>query len=214
MVRRDKPWTRVELVGMDPQCADISVALYRRMGDDAPLGIVHTYSSRPGAAERVQRIAEGMRALGGMTASSEEDGPATVAFACGTWHAAAARRIFLEAVKADGSQSFEPRPLVIVDRKTGQTITAESDGQGGYRLIATGVEEGVPSRAVTAGRGMRKLAELPASDDDIAFEFTCGREHDALIGLLLPRAVNVRDTLREEEQYAARGLLTAPGSGE
>jgi hypothetical protein len=214
MVRRDKPWTRVELVGMDPQCADISVALYRRMGEDAPLGIVHTYSSRPGAAERVERIAEAMRALGGMSPGVEEDGPAAVAFPCRTWHAAAARRIFLEAVKADASQPFEARPLVIVDRKTGQTITAEGDGEGAYRLVATGVEEGVPSRAVTAGRGMRKLAELPASDDDIAFEFTCGSEHDALIGLLLPRAVNVRDTLREEEQIAARGLLTAPGSGE
>jgi hypothetical protein len=46
------------------------------------------------------------------------------------------------------------------------------------------------------------------------FEFACGHDHDALVGMLLPRAVNVRDTLREEEQIAARGLLTAPGSGE
>lgn len=209
MVRREDAWTRVELVGMDPQCEDISVALYRRTAVDVPSGVVHTYSKRAGAAERVVRIAEAMRVLGGL----EGDG-AEVRFRCGTWHPNAAKRIFLEGVKADQSQPVEALPLVIVDRKTGQTITADALGGGGYRLLAEGVEEGVPSRAVTAGRGMRKLAQLPDSDEDIAFAFECGQEHDALVGMLLPRAVNVRDTLREEELIAARGLLTAPGSGE
>jgi hypothetical protein len=212
MVLREVAWTRVELVGMDPQCGDISVALYRRTAVDPPVGVVHTYSDHAGAAERVVRIAEAMRVLGGM--QDGDEGGAVVSFPCGTWHANAAKRIFLEAVKLDESQPLEVRPLVIVDRKTGQRITADGHGDGSYRLLAEDVEEGVPSRAVTAGRGMRKLAQLPDSDDDIAFAFACGHEHDALVGMLLPRAVNVRDTLREEEQFAARGLLTAPGSGE
>jgi hypothetical protein len=213
MVRREKPWTRVELVGMDPQCADISVALYRRTGVDVPLAVVHTYSDKPGAAQRVARIAEAMRVLGGMQAHTED--PATsVAFPCGAWHASAARRVFLEAVKLDQALPLEPRPLVIVDRKTGQTITAEKHGSGSYELVAEGVEEGVPSRAPVATRGMRKLAELPTPESETAFAFDCEHDHDALVGLLLPRAVNVRDTLREEEQIAARGLLAAPGTGE
>jgi hypothetical protein len=212
MIRREVAWTRVELVGMDPQCGDISVALYKRTAVDPPVGVVHTYSEHTGAAERVERIAEAMRVLGGLGDGGE--GAAVVSFPCGTWHANAAKRIFLEAVKADQMQPVEARPLVIVDRKTGQTITADALGGGRYRLLAEGVEEGVPSRAVTAGRGMRKLAQLPDSDDDIAFAFDCGHDHHALVGMLLPRAVNVRDTLREEEQIAARGLLTAPGSGE
>lgn len=212
MVRREAAWTRVELVGMDPQCADISVALYRRTDVDVPSGVVHTYSDKPGAAERVLRIAEAMRTLGGMEGGDE--GGAEVRFACGEWHASAAKRVFLEAVKADQSKPVEALPLVIVDRKTGQTITADALGGGSYRLLAEGVEAGVPSRAVTAGRGMRKLAQLPDADEDIAFAFGCGHAHDALVGMLLPRAVNVRDTLREEELIAARGLLTAPGTGE
>jgi hypothetical protein len=212
MVRREAAWTRVELVGMDPQCDDISVALYRRTATEAPVGIVHTYSEHAGAGERVVRIAEIMRTLGGLDDAGE--GGAVVGFPCGTWHANAAKRIFLEAVKADGATAIEALPLAIVDRKTGQTITADPLGSGAYRLLAAGVEEGVPSRAVTAGRGMRKLAQLPDSDDDVAFAFPCGHDHHALVGMLLPRAVNVRDTLREEEQYAARGLLTAPGTGE
>jgi hypothetical protein len=212
MVRREVAWTRVELVGMDPQCDDISVALYKRTAVEPPVGVVHTYSDHAGAAERVERIAEAMRVLGGLDEGGE--GRCVVGFPCGAWHPNAAKRIFLEAVKADQSQPVEERPLVIVDRKTGQTITAETLGNGSYRLLAEGVEEGVPSRAVTAARGMRKLVQLPDSDEDIAFAFECGHDHHALVGMLLPRAVNVRDTLREEEQIAARGLLTAPGSGE
>ena len=213
MVRRDSPWTRVELVGMDPQCADISVALYLRTSVDVPFAVVHTYSAEPGAARRVAFLAEAMRVLGGMVPGAEDDGT-TVAFACGTWHANAAKRIFLEAVKVDQTQPLESRPLVIRDRKTGQTITADKHGDGSYQLVAEGVEDGVPSRAPVATRGMRKLAELATPDDETSFAFPCGHDHDALVGLLLPRAVNVRDTLREEEQIAARGLLTAPGTGE
>ena len=212
MVRREVAWTRVELVGMDPQCGDISVALYKRTAVEPPVGVVHTYSDHPGAAERVERIAESMRILGGLDDGGE--GGTVVGFPCGAWHPNAAKRIFLEAVKVDQSRPVAPLPLAIVDRKTGQTITAETLGNGRYRLLAEGVEEGVPSRAVTAARGMRKLVQLPDSDEDIAFAFECGCDHHALVGMLLPRAVNVRDTLREEEQIAARGLLTAPGSGE
>jgi hypothetical protein len=198
---------------MDPQCADISVALYRRTGVDVPFGIVHTYSDRPGAAERVAYIATAMRVLGGLVAGGDE-GDATVAFACGEWHASAVRRIFLEAVKIGRGEPLEPRPLTIVDRKTGQTISVEKRGGGAYRLLAEGVADGVPSRALVATRGLRKLAELSSPEEPDVFEFACGHDHDALVGMLLPRAVNVRDTLREEEQFAARGLLTAPGSGE
>ena len=212
MIRREVAWTRVELVGMDPQCGDISVALYKRTASEPPVGVVHTYSDHAGAAARVERIAEAMRVLGGLDDGGE--GGTVVGFPCGAWHPNAAKRIFLEAVKADQSKPVAALPLVIVDRKTGQTITAEPLGDGRYRLRAEGVEDGVPSRAVTAGRGMRKLVQLPDADEDIAFAFECGCDHHALVGMLLPRAVNVRDTLREEEQIAARGLLTAPGSGE
>jgi hypothetical protein len=56
-----------------------------------------------------------------------------------------------------------------------------------------------------------KLAEVKLVDgkpDQIAF--SCGQSHDALIGMLLPRALNVRAILREEESAGERGLLVAP----
>jgi hypothetical protein len=42
--------------------------------------------------------------------------------------------------------------------------------------------------------------------------FACGQSHDALVGLLLVRALNVRAVLREEEVQATRGTLAAPST--
>jgi len=42
--------------------------------------------------------------------------------------------------------------------------------------------------------------------------FPCGRPHDELMGLLLPRALNARAALREEEMAASRGMLVAPSA--
>ena len=43
-------------------------------------------------------------------------------------------------------------------------------------------------------------------------QFVCAWPHDALMGLLLPRALNVRAVLREEEMAASRGTLVAPSA--
>jgi hypothetical protein len=207
----ERPWSRVELVSMDGQCADITIALYRQDDPDATIGIVHSYSAAPGAAERVRFVAGAMRTLGGLVQPG--DVPTVVAFPCGTWHAAIARRLFLEAVKVDQREPVEPRPLQILDQKTDQTIVAEPLGAGAYRLSSTaaGDDQG---RARIAVRGLRKLAELPDDEDELLVTFSCGADHHGLVGMLLPRAVNVRQAIREEELSAGRGLLSAPGAQE
>lgn len=204
-------WTRVELVSMDGQCADITIALYRQDGPEGTVGIVHSYSSAPGAQERVRFVAGAMRALGELVQPGDD--PAAVAFPCGTWHAAVARRLFLEAVKVDQREPVEPRPLELLDQKTGQTIVAEPLGAGAYRLSARDAGED-QSRARIAVRGLRKLGELPDDEDERVATFACGADHHGLVGLLLPRAVNVRQAIREEELGAGRGMLSAPGAQE
>ena len=60
--------------------------------------------------------------------------------------------------------------------------------------------------------GLKKLGEMntdPENPDD-RIVFSCGHSHDALVGLLLVRAPNVRVILRQEEATASRGVLTAP----
>lgn len=203
--------TRVELVPIDAHCDEISIALYRQRRDEGPVGLVHTYSGKPGGHERIAFVARAMSVLGGLESAGAED---LLRFPCGTWHAAAAKRVFIEACKADPAAALVSRPLETTDRRTGQQISVQPLGDGVYRVCAEGVTEDAPSRAPAVARGLVKLAELELCDDPELVRFPCEQSHDALVGLLLPRALNVRAALQEEELKAARGVLVAPGAQE
>jgi hypothetical protein len=207
----DTRWSRVELVPMDAHCADISVALYHANDDDGDVGLVHTYSTKPGAAARIAFLAEAMRVLGGLESAGSD--PALVRFACGTWHPLAARRLFLEAAKHDPAHPLAPRPLAVPDTRSEQTIRLEPLGSGRYAVRADGGTDEVPSRAPAIAAALAKLAELQGEENEIVV-FPCGREHDALIALMLTRAQNLRAVLREEEMKASRGVLVAPSAQE
>jgi len=204
-------WRRVELISMDPYCSDISIGLYRTDGPDGPVGLVHTYSSRPGADDRVRFLAHAMAVLGGL--EQVGDDARQILFPCHTWHAAAAKRLFLEAAKQDPSVSVVPRPLEVPDTRSEQTIRIEPLGGGAYRVHADGVTEEAPSRAPAIAAALVKLAQLSASDDQVV-SFPCGHEHDALVALMLLRAQNLRAAMREEEMNASRGVLVAPSAQE
>ncbi|MDP6982586.1 MAG: hypothetical protein QGG05_05825, partial [Candidatus Latescibacteria bacterium] len=66
--------------------------------------------------------------------------------------------------------------------------------------------------------GLRKLGDMLAVEDadgqllNDCVSFACGHDHDALVGLLLQRAPNVRALVREQEAAAARGVLAAPSA--
>jgi hypothetical protein len=201
---------RVELVPMDGHCHDISIALYLQQRAAGPAGLVHTYSSNADAPGRIAFVAQAMAILGGL----ETDGE-LVRFPCGTWHAAAARRLFLEACKLESSATVGPRPLEATDARTGQGIRVEPLGEGRYRVLAEHAAEGAASRAPAVAAGLAKLAELAVPEDEPSVvAFPCGEGHDALVGLLLPRALNVRQTLREQEALSSRGVLSAPSASQ
>jgi hypothetical protein len=203
---RDDLHRRVELVSMDPACADITLALY--VLDDGRTAVVHSYATSPAAAERLDGLAAAMRVLGDMAGEGR-----TVRFACGTWHEKAARRAFLEAAKLDPSLLVEPRPLSLHDPRTDQRVTAEPLGGGAYRITSVAADPSVASRATAVAAGLVKLADVKLDDsDDTVVSFACGSEHDDLVGLLLPRAINVRSALREQELSASRGVLLAPSA--
>lgn len=183
---------RVELVSMDPHCHEISLALYLQ----GHRYRIHTYSRHDSAAHRVNFLRAAMASLGAMTIDNEE-----LAFSCGDIHLAAVRRLFLTVAKlSTGTELPAPMPLETLDRKSGKMIRAQSLGNGEYQVPAEGPVK----------NGLRKLAEMDDKGDTLAFP--CGQSHDPLIGLLLPRALNVRATLREEEAAATRGVLVAPSA--
>jgi len=197
---------RVELVPMDTQFNNITIGLYRQDEDGRAHYLFHTYSHLPGAQERVRSVIEMARTLGG----TEQTG-ARLHFACGAAHQAAARRLFLESCKLASNSVSQPRPLGVLDKKSGRTITIISLGAGAYEITADGPEEGKDARIEAIMAGLRKLGEmLPVEGHPYQVVFPCAERHDALVSLLLPRALNVRAILREEEMASTRGLLAAP----
>jgi hypothetical protein len=198
---------RIELVPMDPHFHDITIALYQQGQDESPLFLVHTYSRMEGAQGRIQFAIETMTHLGNLV----EDTNRLLRFPCEAAHQLACRRAFLESCKLSPNDSVEPRPLHILDKKSGLTITVTSLGDGIYQVTADGEGRRADRRISAIAGGLIKLGEMDEVDgtlDKVAFP--CGHSHDALLGLLLIRAPNVRAIVREQEMAATRGILAAP----
>lgn len=201
--------SRIELVPMDPHFHDISLALYESPADSGPQFLVHTYSRHDGAAARVAAVMAAMKVLGGMA----DAGAGRLRFACGADHRLACKRLFLEACKLAPDTAPEVRPMSIADKKSERTIRVLGSGGGAYQVTAEGGYDGVERRLGAIGGGLAKLAELDAlSEARDRVAFGCGQDHDALIGLLLQRALNVRTAMREAEERASRGILAAPSA--
>ena len=202
---------RVELVSMDPHFHDITIALYSPGSDGQPAYLIHTYSSIPGADERIACLRQAMQTLGGMEAIGE----GLLRFPCGYAHPFSARRVFLDSCKLNPEPAAEPRPLHVFDKKSDGTITVASLGNGLYEARPADNAQGTERRVATIARGLMRLGEMEEVDGQPnQTRFSCGQEHDDLIGLLLVRAPNVRAAMREAEDMALRGVLAAPSAQE
>lgn len=202
---------RIELVAMDGHCHDITLGLYEQASANGTSFQVHTYSSREGAAERVRYVAEAMSVLGGM--QIDQNLNTRLRFPCGQPHRVACRRIFLESAKPPTGTPLEARPLEVWDKKKRKTIQVASLGRGVYLARTEGNVGTHDRRAAVAVLGLVKLGDMEAvPDTSDRVRFGCGTSHDAAVGLLLTRALEVRAALREVESQAARGVLAAPSS--
>lgn len=198
---------RIELVPIDTHFKDITLALYRDQQEERSVFRVHTYSRIDGVEKRIQNVIQSMQTLGGMETSNE-----LLHFPCGEKHEAACRRVFLEACKIPQDSPAEQRPLNTLDKKSKLNITVNSSGNGIYKISVDGEGRSADRRVSAITGGLMKLGEMePVKDNENdSVLFSCGHSHDALIGLLLVRAPNVRVILREEEATASRGVLSAP----
>ena len=199
---------RIELVPIDTHFHDITIALYREELDACTVFRIHSYSRKDGASERIQQVARYMHILGGMSQYSDSH----LMFPCGYNHEAACRRVFLEACKIPPNTPTEPRPLSILDKKSKLMITVNSLGNGSYRVTSNGEGRSAERRVSSIAGGLMKLGEMDVGQgtNGDTVSFSCGHSHDALVGLLLVRAPNVRVIMREEEASATRGVLSAP----
>ena len=201
--------SRIELVSMDKHFHDITLGLYEQpSADGVPEYIVHSYAGYDGTADRIQFVMRAMQLIGGM----EITPGGRLRFVCGDAHRAACRRLFIEASKLASDAPPEARPLSIHDKKADCEVSVSSLGAGAYRVSAESDDEAVGRRVKAIAGGLRKLGEMTDSDGDDAASFGCGAAHDALIGLLLVRAPNVRAVMREQDAAAAQGVLAAPSA--
>ena len=202
---------RVELLSMDGYCGDISIALYMPENTQGPAYKVHTYSILPGADARLANITKTMQTLGGMEQTADN----LLYFTCGHAHQLATRRLFLESCKCDPTVPAEIRPLRLFDKKANGHIAIASLGDGLYEARPEEDAQGQDRRVTTIARGLIKLGEMEeVPGNTTQAHFACGQAHDELVGLLLVRAPNVRAAMREAEDMASRGVLSAPSAQE
>jgi hypothetical protein len=199
---------RIELVSMDPHFRDITIGLYERRREGQPEYRAHSYSGFEGTRERVDFVMRALEILGGL-----EQVGGWLRFRCGAGHQLAIRRAFLEACKMRPDAALEPRPLTVLDKKLNRTITVTSLTPGLYEVSTDGPQDSSASRVDAITNGLKKLAEIEfVAGEPHRVKFACNQPHDVLMGLLLPRALNVRAILREDEMAASRGMLAAPSA--
>lgn len=200
---------RVELQSMDNHCENISLGLYERVTDAGPRYLVHTYSSLAGADARVAYLTDALRKLVGL--ENDDDVPGWLGFGCGGSHLKALKRVFLDACKLETGAPLNPKPLAAHDKKADCDLTVGSLGEGRYQIRAAVDQPQAAKRAVAVANGYIKLCEMElTSEENHEIAFTCGCGHDALMGMLLFRAQNVRASMREDETATARGVLASP----
>ena len=173
---------------MDANFHDISVALYRQ---DGPVG------ARPHVQPEARRRREDALARG------RDGGARRARTARRSPRRLPLRHLARGGREADLSRGLQARSHDHADLEAARAATTRRRasasgrsrlGDGAYRIVAEGVESGTPSRAPAVAAGLAKLATArrlggrrgPSSRSP------ADTAHDALVGLLLPRAINVR----------------------
>jgi hypothetical protein len=200
---------RVELLSTDQHCRDVSLGLYRQVVDDAPRFTIHSYSRDSGVEERISYLNQVMKTMLGL--EEVATAPGWLQFPCRGQHLRPLKRAFLDLCKLNTGTPLEVKPLTAFDKKAETELTVVPLGNGSYRTTASSNNEKVARRVAALTRGFVKLCEMEVSQDEKCdFRFPCGQDHHALLGQMTYRAQNVRATMQEEEQIAARGTLAAP----
>ena len=200
---------RIELQPMDKYCHNASLGLYQKSEAGKPQFIVHTYSTAEGVDQRVGFLTQALVVMLGL--EKIDDATGWMKFPCGTVHLKALKRAFLDLCKLESGSPLEPKPLTVFDKKADGVLSVEKAGPGTYQAKSEKGDDTGKKRATALARGFAKICEMDQLADDVnQVAFPCKCDHDALIGMLMFRAQNVRASMQEEEMASSRGVLSAP----
>jgi hypothetical protein len=171
--------------------------------------LVHTYAAVPAAKQRARFLTQALEVMAGLEPAAGQ--PGWLRFPCGRMHLRALKRGFLDLCKLPSGAALAAKPTTVVDKKAGCDLTAVGVGDGEYEIRSESDDDAARKRSAAVARGFVKLCEMDEVEgSENRVRFPCGADHDALIGLLMFRAQNVRASMQEQELAAARGILAAP----
>ena len=218
---------RLELEPMDTHCQNASLALYGQDVAGVTNFLVHTYSKIEDATQRVAFMNQALIVMVGLEESddspeipgAESPGAPSLGdwlqFGCKTMHKRALKRAFLDLCKLETGSPLAPKPLTVFDKKANGNLSALNRGSGVYEIQPEDGTEQSTKRASAVARGFAKLCEIEIVDGTTnQVAFPCKANHDALIGMLMFRAQNVRAAMQEDEMAASRGVLSSPSQQE
>ena len=188
---------------------DITVGLYLKDG----IWTVWTFSHKDGVDKRLEEIRDQLVLKGSMEAVAGTTNQAY--FACGMFHDRPMRFLLRNAVEKAPISEPDTSPLTVRDIKSKLDMLAtpgEEDGQGAYRVSATGEVKRPEIRIRAMVGGFMRYGDLERIEPDTA-SFQCKARHDALVRTLMPIARNIsgsQDALAAEDM---RGQLTTQTLG-
>ena len=192
----------LELVPIDPNFHDISVALYEKDG----IATVWTFSRRKGVEDRIRQIRDQIAALGYMEPVAGTHNQLRPP--CGVIHQRPLKFLMMQAVEKGPSFTHSERP--VKDLRSDLMLSFEStevDGRTVYRVRGEGEARNPAGRLRAITGGFVRYGEMVRAEDG-GVAFCCGARHDQLMRLLLPYARNVSGTQDMLDADALRGQMT------
>lgn len=189
----------VAIVSRDPNFHDITVGLYLK----GPVVTFWTFSSKPGAENRIREIRDRATRLAGLV--PVEGAPGQARFTCSDVHRRTLRFMAAEAVEKPADRAIPTGPISTKDNKTRLRFFATPRQNGDrwvYKVTAEGEADNAAMRVKAVVGGFMRYGDCQRVSEN-EFAFPCGARHDELARLLIPYARNVSAV---EEMIAAADL--------
>ena len=203
---------RIELCSIDAHFHEISLALYYRVIDGDHQVTVHSYSQIEGTADRMQFILQALVNIVGLVPVPNDEN--WLHFECGSFHKKAVQRCFLDLCKNPSDAELSVKPLQAFDKKAKCDLVVNKLGDGRYQMSAAEETDTGAKRAKALSVGYEKVCQMQLDEENCMVAFPCNCDHDAMMGMMLFRAQNVRAAMREEADAASRGVLAPPSQQE
>ena len=195
----------VSLFPIDKQFNDISVGLYLKESTYT----IWSFSHLPKTSSRILSICEQFEKLLGLKLL--ENSSNQLFFECGSNHVQPLKFLFAQVVSKPSDYKFSDNQIQIKDSKSPFQITVENINNA-YRVNLNSDDSKAKIRLRMINAGFVKYGGLHL-DENNSLSFSCGKNHDKLIKMLLPYSRNLTSIEAMLEAESQRGQMTTSTLG-